>query len=65
MEAILNYFRKWSHLTFQLLTLPCCEELGVHRELGGDTTSTADPDWPKREQTHCMRLCSAIKSEGK
>lgn len=34
--------------TFQLLTLLCCEELGVHSELRGDTTSTAVPDWRKR-----------------
>lgn len=51
--------------TFQLLTLPCCEELGVRSELRGDKTSTVDPDWWKREQTHCMSLCSAIKSKGK
>ena len=30
-----------------LLTHPTSEEAGGHKELGGDTAGTADPNWPK------------------
>jgi len=39
---------------------PASEELGVHRELGGGRTRTADPNWPKR----CPKPCGVMLGSG-
>ena len=44
---------------------PQASRLGVHKELGGDTAGTADPNWPKGYSILYDMSCSAYKAGGR